>query len=375
MRLGWQGWRLRQGRLAHLLVFAAALLLCFTCHPILRGLVPHSLGFVSPICGSRPFWPSRAISRTSTFRRVSRAASASEEVRRQLLASEICGDVEQKSSFSTTFTLETDRGKCFVKCGTGGAGASKAILEYEAESLRRLGAAAAGSTLRVPEPWLVGELSPGRAFIVQEYFELGGSCDRNALGAGLAQIHAADAPDDWQHFGFPLEGCCGACPQKNNAAGAQMNWVDFWRDYRLGDQLRMLRRNSPSDNDVQELGKQVMERLPELFEPLGEPESIKPSLLHGDLWSGNINALRDGSPVIIDPATYYGHYEADHGMNYMFGGGTAFNNAGYQQRFPRAPGYERRIALYELHHHLNHYNIFGGGYRGGCLSLMKQLLR
>jgi len=154
-----------------------------------------------------------------------------------------------------------------------------------------------------------------------------------------------------------------------------MNWVEFWRDYRLGDQLRMLDQNSPGDGYVQELGAQLKAKLPEFFLPLGPPENIKPSLLHGDLWSGNIATLRDGTPVIIDPASYYGHYEADHGINMMFGGGQAFHNRGYEDRFPRAPGYEKRAMLYELHHHLNHYNIFGGGYRGGALRLMERLLR
>eukprot|EP00931_Biecheleriopsis_adriatica_P066604 TRINITY_DN40923_c0_g1_i1.p1 TRINITY_DN40923_c0_g1~~TRINITY_DN40923_c0_g1_i1.p1 ORF type:complete len:390 (+),score=76.94 TRINITY_DN40923_c0_g1_i1:48-1172(+) len=312
--------------------------------------------------------------RRSAARRSARGGtSAAEEVRRQLLEADICGDVEQARGGSSTFTLRTDRGECFVKCGTGGSGASREILEYEAEGLRRLGAAA-GDLLKVPEPWLVGELSPGRAFIVQEKLDLGGSSSRDDLGRGLAALHAAEPPADWQQFGFPVEGCCGACPQKNNSEGRSMTWMEFWRDYRLGDQLRMLEKNSRGDTDIQSLGAELLQKLPELFADLG-PEGVKPSLLHGDLWSGNVSALRDGTPVIIDPACYYGHYEADHGINIMFGGGFAFRNAGYESRFPRAPGYEKRMLLYELHHHMNHYNIFGGGYRGGCVEIMRRLLQ
>ncbi|CAE8636402.1 unnamed protein product [Polarella glacialis] len=299
--------------------------------------------------------------------------ASAQEVRKQLLESGVCGDVEDRQISSGNFVLRTDRGDCFVKCGTGGSGAPKAILEYEAEGLRRLGAAA-GGLLRVPEPWLVGELAPGQAFIVQEKLDLSGHASRDDLGAGLAAVHAAELPADWQHFGFPLEGCCGACPQKNNSEGKSMTWLNFWRDYRLGEQLRMLRQNSPSDSEVQKLGADLVARLPEFFEPLGRPEDIKPSLLHGDLWSGNISALPDGTPVIIDPACYYGHHEADHGINLMFGGGSAFRNSGYESRFPRVTGYKQRALLYELHHHLNHYNIFGGSYRGGSVELMRRLL-
>eukprot|EP00930_Biecheleria_cincta_P063353 TRINITY_DN48882_c0_g1_i1.p1 TRINITY_DN48882_c0_g1~~TRINITY_DN48882_c0_g1_i1.p1 ORF type:complete len:396 (-),score=70.86 TRINITY_DN48882_c0_g1_i1:29-1183(-) len=308
---------------------------------------------------------------TANLARGGRAAS--EEVRRQLLEAEICGNVEELSTSSSTFTLSTDKGECFVKFGTGGSSASRQILEYEAEGLRRLGAAS-GGLLKVPEPWLVGELGPGRAFIVQEKLELGGRASQSDLGRGLAAIHAAPAPPDWPQFGFPVEGCCGACPQKNNSEGKTMSWVEFWCDYRLGDQLRMLKRNAGGDSAIQTLGAELLSKVPEFFKDL-DPDSIKPSLLHGDLWSGNISALRDGTPVIIDPACYYGHYEADHGMNMMFGGGSAFHNASYESQFPRTPGYRERLMLYELHHHLNHYNIFGSGYRGGCVDLMQRVLR
>jgi hypothetical protein len=107
-------------------------------------------------------------------------------------------------------------------------------------------------------------------------------------------------------FGFPLDGCCGACPQENNAEGrvvhlearrcredsagtnalltllscTQMNWVDFWREYRLGSQLRMLRQKHPGDQLIQQKGAELMTRLGELFSML-VVEDITPSLLHG----------------------------------------------------------------------------------------------
>ena len=79
--------------------------------------------------------------------------------------------------------------------------------------------------------------------------------------------------------------------------------------------------------------------------------------------------------MIYDPAPYYGHNEADLGIMRMFGGySEAFWDAYHQVR-PRQPGYEKRAILYELHHHMNHYNIFGDSYRSGVVSMMKKLLR
>ena len=104
-------------------------------------------------------------------------------------------------------------------------------------------------------------------------------------------------------------------------------------------------------------------------------DAIRPSLLHGDLWSGNYSADADGNPSIFDPACYYGHHEADLGITRMFGGfGPDFYDA-YHEVIPKADGFAKRAMLYELHHHLNHYNIFGSSYRGGALSLMNRLLR
>jgi protein-ribulosamine 3-kinase len=116
-----------------------------------------------------------------------------------------------------------------------------------------------------------------------------------------------------------------------------------------------------------------MERLPELFAMLGR---IQPSLLHGDLWAGNWDvATSTHRPCLFDPAAYYGHAEADLGLAHMFGGfGASFWEAYFEAR-PKQPGYERRALLYELHHHLNHLNIFGSGYARGAISLMEQILQ
>ena len=277
---------------------------------------------------------------------------AAADIARQLVDTGKCREVTSNNGNVWT----TDRGQCFVKIGTGGADADVKLLEYEAEGLARM--AAAAPSLRVPKPWLAGEVS-GTGFIVMDFLDMGrgGPNYLHMLGAGLAELHMAPPADPAQGFGFPMDGCCGALAQPNNPEPSEkLTWVEFWREYRLGHQLSVAKQRYPEDHALQELGAQLSARLDELFAMI-VVEDIKPSLLHGDLWSGNYAAAADGAPCIFDCACYYGHYEADHGINNMFGGGEAFSNSGYTSLVPREPGWERRAALYELHHHLNHYNI------------------
>lgn len=96
-------------------------------------------------------------------------------------------------------------------------------------------------------------------------------------------------------------------------------------------------------------------------------------MLHGDLWGGNW-ASSGGQPVIFDPAVYYGDRETDLAMTRLFGGfGRAFYDA-YEAAWPLEPGSARRQHLYQLYHVLNHLNLFGGGYHGRALALIRGLL-
>ena len=97
-------------------------------------------------------------------------------------------------------------------------------------------------------------------------------------------------------------------------------------------------------------------------------------LLHGDLWSGNAAAGESGEPIIYDPASYYGHREAEIGMMRLFGGFDAHCEAAYAEVWPLQPESEQRIALYRLYHEMNHLILFGQGYYESCLNTVKSLL-
>ncbi len=99
-----------------------------------------------------------------------------------------------------------------------------------------------------------------------------------------------------------------------------------------------------------------------------------PSLLHGDLWSGNQAVDQHGEAVLFDPAVYYGDRECDLAMTRLFGGiPDAFLRA-YHDAYPIDPGFERRVHIYNLYHLLNHANMFGGGYVRQSEKMMDRIL-
>jgi fructosamine-3-kinase len=113
----------------------------------------------------------------------------------------------------------------------------------------------------------------------------------------------------------------------------------------------------------------LLERLDDLLAG-HQPDAC---LVHGDLWSGNLDALagssqpgKDGSPLavgaIFDPAPYRGDREVDLAMAQLFGGVPQAFFEGYGQEWPLPPGHEQRLPLYNLYHRLNHANLFPGGW-------------
>ena len=165
-------------------------------------------------------------------------------------------------------------------------------------------------------------------------------------------------------FGFPVDNTIGGTPQRNgwSAGVGTAAWVDFFREQRLLPQLALAREPA-----LQRLGDRLCARLPALFAGV----EVRPATLHGDLWSGNIAAVA-GAPAVYDPASYYGHAEAEFGMSWCASFAPAFW-AAYHAVLPRQPGFDRRAKLYALYHYLNHYNLFGGAYYTSAAALLQQL--
>jgi len=225
-----------------------------------------------------------------------------------------------------------------------------------------LAAMAATDSIRVPRPLCCG--TAGRqAFIAMEYIPLGGSGGATIARAGeeLAAMHRSTADT----FGWHRDNTIGSTPQPNQRAA---HWVRFWCEHRLGFQLELAARNGYGGR-LQERGARLLEQVGALLD-----HAPAPSLLHGDLWGGNFSGDDQGSPVIFDPACYYGDREADVAMTELFGGFGSRFYAAYNAAWPLDAGYETRKTLYNLYHILNHLNLFGGGYGGQAERMIDRLL-
>jgi fructosamine-3-kinase len=245
----------------------------------------------------------------------------------------------------------------FVKLGNLAAADRFAT---EGLALREIGNT---QTIRVPAAISWGSLN-ATSYLVMEYLELGRAAPGGpeALGQQLAALHRHTAPQ----YGWEHDNTIGASLQLN---GWSDDWVEFFREQRLKFQLQLARRNGYSGSWLQD-AERLLDRLPAFFSHY-QPQ---PSILHGDLWSGNYGYDREGNPTIFDPAFYYGDREADLAMTELFGGFPPQFYRSYDAAYPLDSGYAQRKILYNLYHLLNHLNIFGSGYMGQVQQAIAQSL-
>jgi len=258
-------------------------------------------------------------------------------------------------SINSAFLLTGKTDRYFVKTSLPGR---VSMFAAEARGLEEL---ATSRTLRVPGPVCYGE-DDTQSYLVLEYLDLDGHADQVQLGQQLAAMHRVKAA----RFGWAIDNTIGATHQPNTW---QDNWLRFWRDQRLGFQLQLAAKNGYS-GELQSLGERLLVDMDQLF----AGRDVEASMLHGDLWGGNVGGLCDGTPVIYDPAFYYGDREADLAMTYVFGGFSADFYAAYQNAWPLDDGFEIRKTIYNVYHIINHLNMFGGGYHRQALQMMQSLL-
>lgn len=256
------------------------------------------------------------------------------------------------------FRLRGDKQSFFIKLNTA---EHTGMFEAEALGLQELRKCDA---LQVPEPvcWgRQGEFS----YLVLEWLELKPLSGKSEvlLGEKLVELHHVSSAV----YGWSRDNTLGTTKQKNPP---EVDWAQFWRDHRLGYQLKLAQKK---DSRLAGPGERVLDGIISL---LGDHEPTA-SLLHGDLWAGNAAQDSQGRPVIFDPAVYYGDREAEIAMMELFGGFGGLGSSAleaYYSAWPCKEGYrEVRRDLYQLYHILNHFNLFGGQYADQALLCMDRL--
>jgi fructosamine-3-kinase len=251
-------------------------------------------------------------------------------------------------SIAEVWRVESNAQPLFLKTG-----AATHPFDAEAQALEEI---AATLTVRMPHPIACG-VAGALGFLVLEWIDLHDAGDWAAAGAALAALHGATR----EAYGWHRDNTIGATPQYNAPAG---DWATFYRERRLRPQFRFAR----------ERGLHVLAALEEAAcrasDALLAGEAPPASLLHGDLWRGNLGFDAVGRAVVFDPATYYGDAETDLAMARLFGGFPESFFAAYDAARPPRPGRGERLKLYQLYHLLNHANLFGGSYVVQARSLI-----
>ncbi|MCH7890035.1 MAG: fructosamine kinase family protein [Gemmatimonadetes bacterium] len=244
--------------------------------------------------------------------------------------------------------------------------AAEPVSDVFAAEADGLDALREGTDLTVPE--VIGHSGAGEnpAWLVLEYVPRGSPAPDYAerLGGALAALHEpSEGPYGWHRSNY-----IGSLPQTNTYMD---DWPAFWWSERLEPQLALAGDNGWLAGLDREWAT-LESKLPKL---LGGAEEDGHSILHGDLWSGNVYPGPDGGPVLVDPAVYRGHREVDLAMTELFGGFPRAFYTAYEDRQPLTDGYDGRRHVYQLYPLLVHVNLFGGAYVNGAEEALRRALR
>lgn len=246
------------------------------------------------------------------------------------------GDINQ------SFTVYNNKQRFFIKVNKADMAA---MFEQEAYALKAI-----NSTNAIACPNVICLGSTGSlSYLVLEYLTIDKSQQSNwyQYGQELAQMHEAAVHGQ---FGWQEDNFIGVTPQSNQW---QSNWRSFFAEQRIGWQLQLLREKSIKLGNIDHIVDACHKGLLH--------HKVLPSLVHGDLWQGNMGFC-EGKPLIFDPASYYGDREVDIAMTELFGTLPQDFYQGYQSISAIPPGYEKRKHIYNLYHILNHANLFGEVY-------------
>lgn len=169
------------------------------------------------------------------------------------------------------------------------------------------------------------------------------------LGEQLAALHYCSAAA----FGFSEDNYMGALPQSNQFSS---NWPRFFMVHRLMPMVQRAFEAGLLQSNLLSHFERLYKALPGIF-----PPEI-PSLLHGDLWSGNFMFNQQQQPVLLDPAVYYGCRSMDLGMTGLFGGFDSLFYDAYHYHHPLPANHKEQWEVCNLYPLLIHLILFGKAY-------------
>lgn len=250
--------------------------------------------------------------------------------------------------------VEVGGQRCFAKWK---AAAPPGFFAAEARGLALLRAA---NAFRIPAVIAYADADADAdqpAYLLLEWLDGAAAVDQRRYAANFGQALATLHRVTDAAYGLDHDNFIGALPQANTPAA---RWPDFYRDQRLVPQIAIARRLGRVPPYRQQLLDAVLARVDDVLGAAGNP----PSLLHGDLWSGNFIVTAGSQPALVDPAVYYGDREVEIAFTQLFGG-AAFYLPAYNELYPLAAGYEYRRPLLQLYPLLVHLNLFGETYGSG----------
>ena len=257
-------------------------------------------------------------------------------------------------SINHAYHLKTKHGDFFVKYNN--ASRFPEMFGKEAKGLQLLGEP---GIISVPKVLLFDE-DKEHAFLLLEFIKSGREANNfwDNFGEKLAALHNVKA----EKFGLDHDNYMGSLHQYNNFHD---DWTEFFIMERLERQIKLARENGSIGRADVLAFERLYKRLEGIFPP------TLPSLLHGDLWSGNFMVSATGHVCLIDPAVYYGHPEIDIAMTTLFGGFSGRFYEAYNRHNPLEKGWRDRLPIYNLYPLMVHVNLFGGAY----LSSVQQTLK
>jgi fructosamine-3-kinase len=248
-------------------------------------------------------------------------------------------------SINQAARLECEQGIFFIKWNHKDK--YPKMFEREADGMKLL---ASKNIVRIPHVIFQDDLTEN-SFLLLEWIEKGNQREDyfREFGRQLSELHRSS----FEKFGFSESNYIGTLKQRNNW---EENWGEFFWGQRIEPMLQMARNSGIADRgDVQSFDN-LYYKLDSLipFE--------KPSLIHGDLWSGNLIIDENGNPCMIDPAVYFGNREMDIAMSQLFRGFDKDFYESYNQNFRLESDWEERVDLWNLYPLLVHVNLFGESY-------------